>query len=148
MTHSFFPPLAQLHPVRANPFFHLFDDVDFFENRFPSSRPPSRPRYNFEKIATETYCLTLAVTGFDKDDIEINSGKGILSINARHKREANPETKPSMIHNGLEDHDIEVSFNLPPHFHVEGAEIKNGLLLIKLSEDTPEKEKLRKIDIK
>lgn len=116
----------------------LFDDAQRSESQ------PSYPPYNIELIAENQYRITMAVAGFDRSEIEIESERDTLKITGRKARE---ETARNFLHRGIASRNFEHSFQLADHVHVVGAKLDNGLLNIELAREIPEALKPRKIAI-
>jgi molecular chaperone IbpA len=76
--------------------------------------------------------------------VEANVLTGI-GEGAESLRHENPEVV--YLHRGLATRDFAKEFPLAEHIEVTGAEIKNGMLIVKLIRNVPESEKPRIIDI-
>jgi molecular chaperone IbpA len=116
----------------------LFDDAQRGEAQ--ASYPP----YNIELVGEDKYQITMAVAGFDRSEIEIETERDTLKIAGRKQRE---ETARNFLHRGIASRNFEHSFQLADHVRVMGAQLDNGLLNIKLAREIPEALKPRKIAI-
>lgn len=105
---------------------------------------PSYPPYNIELIAEDKYRITMALAGFDRSELEIESERDMLKIVGRKQKS---ETQASYLHRGIAARDFEHSFRLADHVKVIGAKLDNGLLNIELIREVPEVYKPRKIMI-
>ncbi len=103
----------------------------------------SYPPYNIESLGENRYAITLAVAGFDKDELDLQVEKGVLSV--RGKKESTEERK--YLHHGIANRAFERKFNLADYVEVTGANLNNGLLTIELVKEIPEAMKPRSIAI-
>lgn len=116
----------------------LFDDAQRSESQ------PSYPPYNIELVGENKYRITMAVAGFDRSEIEIETERDTLKITGR---KASEEGARNFLHRGIASRNFEHSFQLADHVHVVGAKLDNGLLNIELAREIPEALKPRKIVI-
>jgi len=102
------------------------------------------PPYNIEITGENRYEITLAVAGFEESELELHVEKGVLTVRGR-KAESQEERR--FLHQGIATRTFERKFNLADHVEVSGAELKNGLLTIRLLREIPEAMKPRRIEI-
>lgn len=105
---------------------------------------PSYPPYNIEKTGDDSYRLTMAVAGFDRDDLELVVKDNTLLISGRVRPEAQ---KGEVLYRGIAGRAFERRFVLADHIVVEGADLRNGLLHVGLKRVVPEALKPRRIQI-
>ena len=123
-------------------FDRIFDDMEHrFANQISSNYPP----FNIAKVGENLYDITLAVAGFEKDEITVEVEANELTI--RGERKVSDQSEPEYLHRGLALRDFEKTFTLAEHMKVRKAEIKNGILLVKIEREIPEELKPRVIDI-
>lgn len=126
-----------------------FDQIfDAMERRYGNSVNNNYPPHNIIKTGENTYEIQVAVTGFEKSEISVTVESNVLTIKGEGEesvRHENPEIV--YLHRGLATRDFAREFPLAEHIEVSGAEIKNGMLIIKLIRNVPESEKPRVIDI-
>lgn len=103
-----------------------------------------QPPYNIEITAENRYAITLALAGFDKNEIDIEVENGVLTV--RGKKDVEDKMK-NYLYRGISLRTFERKFNLAEHVEVTGAEMKNGLLTIGLMKEIPEAMKPKKIAI-
>lgn len=103
------------------------------------------PPYNIESLGENRYGITIAVAGFEQDELDIQVERGVLTVRGR-KSEDDKERK--YLYQGIAARAFERKFNLAEHVEVVDAEIRNGLLNIHLVKEIPEAEKPRSIAIK
>ena len=105
------------------------------------------PPYNIVKISEEEYCIEIAIAGFSRDDIEIQSKDSILTINTLDKNDET-EVETEYLHKGISARSFRKSFNLAEYVVVQGASFKDGILSIELERIVPEAMKPKLIKIK
>ncbi len=103
----------------------------------------SYPPYNIEMMEADHYAISIAVAGFDQDEIDIDVEKGVLTV--RGKKAKQKERK--FLYQGIAERAFESKFNLADYVEVIDAKLNNGLLTIHLVKEIPEAMKPRKISI-
>ncbi|PWB93345.1 Hsp20 family protein [Methylosinus sporium] len=108
---------------------------------------PTYPPYNIERTGENDYRVTLAVAGFAREDISIETRENTLTIQGA--KEPQPETgvKREILHQGIAARAFERRFQLADHVVVTGATLVNGLLHVDLVRQIPEAQKPRRIEI-
>ncbi|GLR25854.1 MULTISPECIES: Hsp20 family protein [Limnobacter] len=101
------------------------------------------PPYNIEVVEDNKYQISIAVAGFEEDEIEIEVERGVLSVRGKKSVEDEKE----YLYKGIAFRSFERKFNLAEHVEVKGASLKNGLLNIDLLKVIPEQMKARRIPI-
>jgi len=126
-----------------------FDTMfDAYERRYANSVNNNYPPHNILKTGDNQYEIQIAVTGFEKSEISVQVESNILTVVGEGEesvRHENPEIV--YLHRGLATRDFVREFPLAEHIEVTGAEIKNGMLIVKLIRNIPESAKPRVIDI-
>ncbi|MCH7371949.1 Hsp20 family protein [Aeromonas sp. MR16] len=102
------------------------------------------PPYNIEKREQDGYRITLAVAGFEREELELETENGTLKVKGR-KAPATGERR--FLHQGIAERDFELAFKLSQHVEVRGARLEHGLLIIDLARELPEALKPRAIPI-
>ncbi len=102
------------------------------------------PPYNIERTGDDSYRLTMAVAGFNDDELELVVRENTLVITGRVKAE---ENKGEVLYRGIAGRAFERRFVLADHIVVEGADLRNGLLHVGLKRVVPEALKPRRIAI-
>ena len=105
--------------------------------------PTGYPPYNIEKLTDNKYCITMAVSGFDESDLNIDVKENILSVTGDSSKDDNRE----YLYKGISSRNFERRFRLADYVEVESANLSNGLLNIILKRELPEAMKPRKIQI-
>lgn len=102
------------------------------------------PPYDIEVLEEGRYQITLAVAGYERSELDIQTEKGVLTI-AGNKAEREQERQ--FLHRGIAGRRFERRFNLADHVEVVDARLLNGLLTIELVKEIPEAMKPRTIAI-
>jgi len=118
---------------------NLLDNVTAAE-RSQSSYPP----YNIELLETDKYRISMAVAGFEEDEINVEVEDNVLFIAASKK---NSDVERNYLHQGIAERDFKRQFRLEDHVQVVSATMNNGLLHIELVREIPETMKPRRIAI-
>jgi molecular chaperone IbpA len=123
-----------------------FDTMfDTLEHRFANQVSNNYPPHNIIKTGENQYEIQVAVTGFNKSEISVTVENNILVIKGESMTtEYQPE---QYLHRGLATRDFAREFPLAEHIEVTGAEITNGMLIVKLVRNIPESAKPKVIDI-
>lgn len=103
------------------------------------------PPFDIEKQGEDSYRITLAVAGFNRDDIEIVAQENQLTITGRKPEEDRDEGR--YLHRGIATRAFERRFQLADFVQVQSASFDNGLLRIELKREVPEAMKPRRIEI-
>lgn len=102
------------------------------------------PPYNIEVTGENRYGITLAVAGFEENELDIQVERGVLTVRGK-KADEGKERK--YLHQGIATRAFERKFSLADHVEVTGAQLNNGLLTISLVKEVPEAMKPRTIAI-
>ena len=128
------------------PFSVGFDDLfDHFNNQLEIKQTSSYPPYNINRIDDLNYQIEMALAGFSKSDIEVKTVDGQLTIKSI---ESENKDEKETLHRGISKRKFSRTFTLADDIKVNGAELKDGMLLIDLEKIVPEEKKPRTIDIK
>jgi molecular chaperone IbpA len=103
------------------------------------------PPYDIETTGEDRYAITLAVAGFEENELDIQVEKGVLCVSGK---KADEGEEKSYLYRGIANRSFERKFNLADYIEVRGADLKNGLLTISLVKEIPEAMKPRSIAIK
>ena len=128
-------------------FDNLFDDFDRMLS-FNSSSINHYPPYNIRKVNDTDYVIELAVAGFGKKDIEVKSQENTLTIKSKDKKEEVLDKDEDILHRGISQRSFTRSFTVAEDVVVKGADLKDGLLSVKLERIIPDEKKPKIIDIK
>tara|TARA_R100001480_G_scaffold151443_1_gene152751 strand:- start:106 stop:546 length:441 start_codon:yes stop_codon:yes gene_type:complete len=128
-------------------FDNLFDDFDRIY-KYNSSSINHYPPYNIRKVNDTDYVIELAVAGFGKKDIEVKSVENTLTIKSVDKKQEVLDEDESVLHRGISKRSFTRSFTVAEDVVVKGADLKDGLLSVKLERIIPDEKKPKFIDIK
>ena len=128
-------------------FDNLFDDFDRIY-KYNSSSINHYPPYNIRKVNDTDYVIELAIAGFGKKDIEVKSQENTLTIKSKDKKEEVLDKDESVLHRGISQRSFKRSFTVAEDVVVKGADLKDGLLSVKLERIIPDEKKPKIIDIK
>lgn len=104
------------------------------------------PPYNIEVTGENQYGITLAVAGFEEDELNLQVENGVLTVRGK-KASSEDDKNRRFLHQGIAYRSFERKFNLADHVEVRGAELKHGLLTIELVKEVPEAMKPKTIAI-
>lgn len=121
------------------------DQLAFFDELLKNNPPSKFPPYDILSIDEDSYEIRFAVAGFSKSDIEITLDKNTLIVKGNKDKEEDLE---SYFHKGIAERSFTQSFPLVDYVDVVGAELKDGILTIKLERNLPEEMKPKSIKIK
>jgi HSP20 family molecular chaperone IbpA len=131
----------------SSPFLLGFDEIERALDKVSKTASDGYPPYNIEKIARigsapEKLRITLAVAGFEQDQIEVTHEENQLFIRGRQQED---KTR-CYLHRGIAARQFQRSFLLAEGMQVLGAEMANGLLSIDLVR--PQQDRMvRKINV-
>jgi len=118
---------------------------DLLENNARASGGDNYPPFNIERLAEDSYRITLAVAGFKAADIDITAQQNLLVVAGRKGEETSASAQ--YLHLGIAQRGFERRFELADFVRVENAALEDGLLVIDLVREVPEAMKPRKISI-
>jgi molecular chaperone IbpA len=128
-------------------FDRMFDSL-MGANRVSSTAMSNYPPYNIVKHSDDMYTIEIAVAGFSKDKIEIESKENTLTVKSIDIETSEVEKKPEYLHKGISARSFNKTFTVSDDVIVKGADLKDGLLYIQLERIIPEEKKARSIKIK
>tara|TARA_B110001454_G_scaffold133045_1_gene123869 strand:- start:1424 stop:1849 length:426 start_codon:yes stop_codon:yes gene_type:complete len=122
-------------------FDRLFDDMN---TTFAANTSGGYPPYNIVKVSESSYSISLAVAGFDKDEIKIQQDGNSLSINAEKK---DSEEEIEYLYKGIGTRNFTRDFSLADYVEVKSSKLDNGILVVTLEQNIPDEKKPRTIKI-
>jgi molecular chaperone IbpA len=102
------------------------------------------PPYNIERLGDNEYRITMAVAGFQRDELKVEAKESTLLVSGEKKPDDKERT---FLHRGIAARSFERRFQLADFVEVRSAEVKDGLLHIDLVRNLPERMKPRTISI-
>jgi molecular chaperone IbpA len=118
---------------------------DMLEASARQAQSENYPPFNLERVGEDRYRITLAVAGFNRDEIEITAQQNMLLVKGR--KEENDNQKGAYLHIGIANRSFERRFELADFIRVDGANLQDGLLTVELVREIPEAMKPRTIAI-
>lgn len=104
---------------------------------------PTYPPYNIIQVDDEeTYLIEIAAAGFTKEDIDIVYKENQLTVSGKKDPDA-----ADYVHKGIAARDFEQKFALADDVKVISANMKDGILTVRLEREIPEHKKPRTIEI-
>ena len=151
MTNKALSIFNKLRPVSVG-----FDSIfDHFENMWEDdffdlpSVTTNYPPYNIVKSGNNKYDVEVALAGFNKKDINVNVGDGMLTIESKKEDKISDEDENGeVLHKGISQRYFKRSFSVADDVEVKGAKLENGLLRVSMERKIPEARKLKTIDVK
>ena len=119
---------------------------DLLETSAAGQGQENYPPFDLIKTGDNDYRIQLAVAGFKPDEIDITAQQNVLIVTGK-KNDESEERGSDFIYRGIATRSFERRFGLADHIQVQGADLKDGLLLIDLVREIPEAMKPRKIGI-
>ena len=151
MTNKALSIFNKLRPVSVG-FDSIFDhfenmwDDDFFNLPSVSN---NYPPYNIVKSGNNKYDVEVALAGFNKKDINVNVGDGMLTIESKKENKISDEDENGeVLHKGISQRYFKRSFSVADDVEVKGAKLEDGLLRVSMERKIPEARKLKTIDVK
>lgn len=131
-----------LHPLYRNAIGvdRLFDRLI---NNIESTSQSNYPPYNIVQVNENEYFIEMAVAGLDEKDLEITQDQNTLIVagNIEVSEELN------YLHKGIAGRSFRREFTLADHVEVTQADLKKGILFIRLKREIPEAMKPKTIAI-
>ena len=136
---TLFDNFNQLTPYAVG-FDRIFNDLArYTENTVTST---GFPPYNIRKDGDFNYVIEMALAGFGKEDLEVETSNGTLTI-----RSTKENTEELMAYQGIAYRKFERKFTIADDVVVNSASLENGMLNINLERIVPEEKKPRLITI-
>ena len=98
------------------------------------------PPYNIYNGSNSRTVLEVALAGFSKEELSVETERNVLTISAN--KSSKEEKKYS--HKGISHKNFTRNWQLADDVEVESVEFKDGLLTITLMKELPEKQKRQK----
>lgn len=102
------------------------------------------PPFNIVKLQEDKYTIEIAVAGFARNELEVELDNDRLVIRGSSKTE---EPESSFLYKGLANRAFTRQFKLADNIEIKNAKLINGVLKIFLEAITPEKNKVKKVEI-
>ena len=119
----------------------LFEDLERI-HQSARSGTDNYPPHNIVKIDEEKFLIELAVAGFKEDDINVEVKDGILKVSGEMGKD-----ERDFAFKGISSRKFEKSFRLSEFVVIDGADLKDGILVVYARVELPEEKRPRKIEI-
>jgi|TARA_B100001094_G_scaffold229767_1_gene224386 molecular chaperone IbpA len=134
-----------IDPSRVNAYSIGFDRMfDMMSGAVPTT--PNYPPYNIVKHSDDKYTIEIAVAGFSKDEIDVETKENTLLIESKSRPEGDDDKE--FLHKGISNRAFKKAFTISDDVVVNGADMKDGILKIEMERIIPEEKKPRTIKIK
>ena len=126
--------MARISPF-SSPLLLGFDRLEELAERLTRSSTEGYPPYNVVQAADDRLRISLAVAGFDEDDLDVTVERNQLHIRGRQAE----DNGAVYLYRGIAARQFHRTFVLADGIEIEGACLDNGLLHIELTRPaTPE----------
>ena len=130
-----------------------FDDMfDQFENMLGNGNltmQSNYPPYNIRKTGKDNYSIEVALAGFSKKDDEVEFEDNLLTVRTKQVNKSDEKNEDGeIIHKGISQRQFARSFTIADDVKVNGAELKDGLLIVACERILPDHKKKRLIEIR
>jgi len=124
-----------------------FDRLFSLLDQVTSDGSPGYPPYNIERTGENAYRISVAVSGFSRDELSIVAKENTLTIKGEKVASENGKDKSEVLYRGIAARAFERVFQLADFVAVKNASLENGLLHVDLVREIPEAKKPRSIPI-
>ena len=121
-----------------SPFLLGFDEFERALDRVQRNGGEGYPPYNIEQVGETQLRITIAVAGFEMDDLAVQIEQNQLVI--RGRKQGEDDESRVFLHRGIATRQFQRSFILSEDIEVTGASLDNGLLNIDLRRILPDRE--------
>ena len=119
----------------------MFDELERIHGAGRSQ--DNYPPHNVVKIDEERFDIEMAVAGFSMDELDVTVKDGILVV----KGDPLDSIEREYIHKGISSRKFEKSFRISEFVVIDGADLKDGMLVVNARVEVPEERRPRKIEI-
>ena len=120
--------MARVSPF-SSPLLLGFDRLEEVVDRLARSSTEGYPPYNVMHMGDERLRISLAVAGFDEDDLDVTVERNELHIRGRQVE----ENGAVYLYQGIAARQFHRTFLLADGIEIDGARLDNGLLHIELT---------------
>ena len=119
----------------------LFEDLERI-HQSARSGTDNYPPHNIVRIDEEKFLIELAVAGFKEEGINVEVKDGILKVTGEMDKD-----ERDFAFKGISSRKFEKSFRLSEFVVIDGADLKDGILVVYARVELPEEKRPRKIEI-
>jgi molecular chaperone IbpA len=124
-----------------------FDRLFSLLDQATSDGSPGYPPYNIERTGENAYRISVAVSGFAREELSIVAKENTLTIKGEKVANENGKDKAEVLYRGIAARAFERAFQLADFVVVKNASLEHGLLHVDLVREIPEAKKPRNIPI-
>jgi molecular chaperone IbpA len=124
-----------------------FDRLFSLLDQATSDGSPGYPPYNIERTGENAYRISVAVSGFAREELSIVAKENTLAIKGEKVANENSKDNAAVLYRGIASRAFERVFQLADFVAVKNASLENGLLHVDLVREIPEAKKPRNIPI-
>jgi molecular chaperone IbpA len=124
-----------------------FDRLFSLLDQATSDGSPGYPPYNIERTGENAYRISVAVSGFAKEELSIVAKENTLTIKGEKVANENSKPQSEVLYRGIAARAFERAFQLADFVVVKNASLEHGLLHVDLVREIPEAKKPRNIPI-
>jgi len=117
---------------------------DLLETDMRVEAPDNYPAFDVLKEGEDSYRITLAVAGFNPENIEVVVQQNLLTVSGS---QPDTQSQGDYLHRGIARHGFQRRFQLADFIEARNASFENGLLTIELKRVVPEAMKPRRVEI-
>jgi molecular chaperone IbpA len=137
-----------MRTVDLTPLYRSLVGIDRLSELFDAaaradSVAPTWPPFNIAEVGENAYRIELAVAGFAESEIDVEVRDTTLIVTGARER----DEQRKFLHRGIAERAFERRFQLADYVVVTGAKLENGLLVVDLERQVPERLKPRKVAI-
>ena len=127
-----------------------FDNIfNHFNLHLDNQRTVNYPPYNIVEVDSLNWRIEMALAGFGKKDINIEYANNLLTVESVKDEDTKEvEENDGVLFKGISKRQFKKSFTLADDVVINGAELKDGMLVVDLEKIVPEEKKPRTIKIK
>ena len=120
--------MARVSPF-SSPLLLGFDRLEEMVDRLSRSTTDGYPPYNVMHMGDERLRISLAVAGFDEDDLDVTVQRNELHVRGRQAE----DNGAVYLYRGIAARQFHRTFLLADGIEIDGARLDNGLLHIELT---------------
>jgi molecular chaperone IbpA len=105
---------------------------------------PGYPPFNVKKTDENHYIIEMAVAGFGKNTLDIETANGVLTVTGKIESDVD---SGQYLYKGIADRAFSRKFALADTMEIKNAEMVNGMLKVYLENFIPDSKKPRKVNI-
>jgi HSP20 family molecular chaperone IbpA len=124
-------------PAFNSPFLIGFERLERAVSHLSKASAEGYPPHNIEQTGENAVRITLAVAGFDVDDLEVSVADNQLVVKGKKR---NDDANRVFLHRGIAARQFQRSWVLAEGWEVDAAGLDQGLLHIDLRRRVPDRE--------